>query len=368
MGSTWKNALGLSIFGESHGAAIGMTLDGLPAGEQIDFDALQAFLNRRAPGNFPWTTARKEADIPEFLSGIYKGYTTGAPITATIENTNTRSGDYGDLTHIPRPGHADYTAEVKYGGFQDPRGGGHFSGRLTAALCIAGGICLQILERRGITIGANINSVGDSPPDYSVSEDFVDAKKLKELTQQDIPVLIPENRAHIIAAMEKAKAEGDSIGGSVQCAAIGVPAGLGDPMFYGMENRISSLLFAIPAVKSVCFGSGLGVSMMYGSEMNGSFYMEDGQVKMRENYDGGIQGGITNGMKLSFWVAIKPTPSIAKTQQSINLKTGEAVDLNIQGRHDPCIVPRAVPVIEAAAAIAIYDAILEREGKQHVTR
>ena len=368
MSSTWKNALSLSIFGESHGAAIGMTLDGLPAGLAVDVEVLQTFLNRRAPGNFPWSTPRKETDIPKFLSGIYQGHTTGSPITAIIENTNTKSKDYMALADVPRPGHADFAAHMKYGGYEDKRGGGHFSGRLTAAMCIAGGICLQILERRGITIGANIQTVGGSAVDYSLNENFVDAKKLKELTKQDLPVLLAENREHIIAEIEQAKAEGDSIGGLIGCAAVGVPAGLGDPMFFGMENRIASLIYAIPAVKGLQFGSGLGVSMMRGSETNGSIEAENGKVTLKDNYDGGIQGGITNGMKLLLTVAIKPTPSIGKTQKSVNLKTGEQVNLNIEGRHDPCIVPRAVPVIEAAVAIAIYDAILETEGKQYATR
>ena len=373
MGSTWKNALGLSIFGESHGVAIGMTLDGLPAGEQIDFDVLQAFLNRRAPGNFPWTTARKEADVAKFLSGIYQGYTTGAPITATIENTNTRSGDYEDLRHIPRPGHADYTAQVKYGGFQDPRGGGHFSGRLTAALCIAGGICLQILERRGVTIGANIVNIGGSGTDiggfgFTPDKEMLDPERLKALSKMDIPLFDETLREKIIAEIEQAKEEGDSVGGWIQCIALGIPPGLGDPMFYGMENRISSLVFAIPAVKAIGFGSGVGFSVMRGSECKDEYCLSDGEIKTKMNCNGGILGGITTGMPILFTTTIKPTPSIAKTQQSINLKTGETVELNIKGRHDPCIVPRAVPVIEAAAAIAIYDAILEREGNKHVTR
>jgi len=373
MGSTWKNALGLSIFGESHGAAIGMTLDGLPAGEPIDFDILQAFLNRRAPGNFPWTTARKEADIPEFLSGIYQGHTTGSPITATIKNMNTRSGDYEELTHIPRPGHADYTAEVKYGGFQDLRGGGHFSGRLTASLCIAGGICLQILERRRITIGASVVNIGRSKTDiggfgFTPDKEMLDPERLKALSKMNIPLFDESLAENMIAEMVQAKEEGDSVGGQIQCIALGVPPGLGDPIFNGMENRISALVFSIPAVKAIGFGSGLGFSMMRGSECKDEYCLCDGEIKTKMNCNGGILGGITTGMPILFTTTIKPTPSIAKTQQSVNLQTGETVDVNIQGRHDPCIVPRAVPVIEAAAAIAIYDAILEREGKQHVTR
>jgi len=325
MASTWSKNLSLSIFGESHGPAIGMTLDGLPAGETVDMEALQAFLTRRAPGQSPWSTPRKEADSPEFLSGMKDGKTTGAPITAIIRNENTRSEDYGKLRNIPRPGHADFTAEEKYGGHQDTAGGGHFSGRLTAPLCIAGGICLQILERRGITVEAHIASMGD---------------------------------------VETAKRERDSVGGIIECTATGLPAGLGDPIFDGMENRIASLVFGIPAVKGIEFGTGFAAAHMRGSEHNDPFYLDGDTVKTRTNHHGGILGGITSGMPLVFRVVIKPTPSIGKMQESVNLEKMEATTIEIEGRHDPCIVPRAVPCIEAVAAIAIYDAILETEGRK----
>ena len=333
MSSTWKSRLTLTLFGQSHGAAIGMTLDGLPAGETIDLATLQAFLTRRAPGNSPESTARKERDIPTFLSGLVNETTCGAPLTAIIENEDGRPEDYKNLTSIPRPGHADYTAHVKYSGHQDPTGGGHFSGRITAALCIAGGICLQILERRSIAINAHIASVGG----YT-------------------------NPDEIAKAIECARKANDSIGGVIECTATGLPQGLGDPMFDGMENRIAGLVFGIPAVRGLEFGTGFEAAASHGSVQNDPFYFEDGIVKTRTNNHGGILGGITSGMPLIFRTAIKPTPSIGRPQESVNLETCTPVTLEIKGRHDPCIVPRAVPCVEAAAAIAILDAMLE-EGK-----
>ena len=361
MGSTWNSRISLSIFGQSHAPAIGMTLDGIPAGETVDMDMLNAFMARRAPGRFPWATARREEDIPEFLSGIVNGKTCGAPITAIIRNKNTRSGDYDNIKDIPRPGHADYTAHVKYGGFHDVSGGGHFSGRLTAAMCIAGGICLQILERRGITIGAHIASIGDIF-DEPLDAANIDEKTLRGLWDMDFPVLDIGDAAVMIAKIKRTKESGDSLGGVISCAAIGLPPGLGDPMFGGMENRISSLIFGIPAVKGIEFGAGFSSAYRRGSENNDLFYMDGDTVKTRTNSHGGILGGITSGMPLVFNVAIKPTPSIGKEQESVSLSRRASAKLEIRGRHDPCIVPRAVPCVESAAAIAIYDAILEQEG------
>ena len=363
MGSTWNSRLCLSIFGQSHGAAIGMTLDGIPAGEAIDTNALNAFMARRAPGRFPWSTARSEDDIPEFLSGIVNGMTCGAPITAIIRNKNIRSKDYENIMDVPRPGHADYTAHMKYRGFQDVSGGGHFSGRLTAAICIAGGICLQILRRRGITVGAHISSIGDIS-DTSLDAVNVDETILSALRDMDLPVLNSDKAEVMIRKIEQVKSDGDSIGGVISCAAIGLPPGLGNPMFGGMENRISSLVFGIPAVKGIEFGAGFRSTYILGSENNDPFYMNGSTVKTHTNNHGGILGGITSGMPLIFQVAIKPTPSIAKEQESISLSRGESAKLEVRGRHDPCIVPRAVPCIEAATAIAIYDSILQQEGAQ----
>ncbi|MCL2374767.1 MAG: chorismate synthase [Treponema sp.] len=357
MGSTWKNRLSLSIFGQSHGAAIGVTLDGLPAGEQIDMDALAAFLKRRAPGRFPWSTSRQEADEPEFLSGILNGKTCGAPLTAVIRNKNVRPADYAEIKDIPRPGHADYTAHVKYGGFADISGGGHFSGRLTAPLCIAGAVCLQILKRRGICIGAHIAQVG-AIKDKLFDAVNVDEATLKGLWEMDIPVLDTEVALLIIEEIERAKQNSDSVGGVIECAAIGLDSGLGGPLFFGMENSIAALVFSIPAVKGIEFGAGFEAASMLGSEHNDSFYLSEEKVKTRTNHHGGILGGITSGMPLVFRGAVKPTPSIGITQESIHLSKAEPASLAVRGRHDPCIVPRAVPCMEAALAIAICDALL----------
>lgn len=355
MSSTYGETIKLSIFGQSHGPAIGMTLDGIPAGLPVDTEALQVFLNRRAPGHADFATARKEEDRPEFLSGIVNGYTCGAPIAAVIHNHNTRSGDYENLKDCPRPGHADYTAQIKYGGYQDAAGGGHFSGRLTAPLCIAGGLCKQWLESMGIQIGAHINLIAgieDQPKKMDwVNPDF-------SIIDKDFPVVNKEAGKEMQEAIATAKAEGDSVGGIIECIVTGLPAGIGDPMFGGMESRIAQIIYGIPAVKGLDFGTGFTGSYMLGSQNNDAFTVIDGEVKTVTNHAGGILGGITNGMPLVFEVAIKPTPSILKTQQSISLSGMCEKELAIQGRHDPCIVPRAVPVIEATAAIAIYDAIL----------
>lgn len=355
MSSTYGETLKLSIFGESHGNAIGMTLDGIPAGLPVELSDLHAFLNRRAPGQHIYATPRKEADAPEFLSGICNGHTTGAPICAMIRNTNTRSQDYENLKDIPRPGHADYTAQVKFGGYQDVAGGGHFSGRLTAPLCIAGGLCKQWLEARGIRIAAHISviaGVADDPVYLDwVSPDF-------NLIGKDFPVCNPDAGKKMQEAITEAKAAGDSVGGLIECIVTGLPAGLGDPMFGGMESRIAHIVYGIPAVKGLDFGSGFSGSYLRGSQNNDSFTVREGKVTTATNHAGGILGGITNGMPLVFQTAIKPTPSIAMEQQSVSLSNMTDVPLRVQGRHDPCIVPRAVPVVEAAAAVAIMDAML----------
>ena len=362
MSSIYHGQLTVSIFGQSHAPAIGVTVDGLPAGEAVDLEELQAFLSRRAPGTGAWSTTRKEADRPEFLSGLDKGRTCGAPLAAVIRNTNTRSKDYENLRDIPRPGHADYTAQVKYGGFQDVAGGGHFSGRLTAPLCVAGGICKQILARRGIFVGAHIAAIGGIPDrDY----DPVDLSREDLLAPggKPFPVLDDGAGEQMQAAIARAKEELDSLGGIIQCGVIGLPVGLGDPMLDGMENRIARLIFAIPAVKGVDFGAGFAAAALRGSQNNDPFYLDGDTVRTRTNHAGGILGGITNGMPLVFRAAVKPTPSIARPQQSVSLSRREETTLEIHGRHDPCIVPRAVPCVEAAAAIAVYDALLEQQER-----
>ena len=340
--------LELSIFGQSHSPAIGMSLSGLPAGFAIDMDELSAFLRRRAPGQNAWSTPRKEADAPEFLSGLVGNVTCGAPLSAIIRNTNTRSQDYQNLIDVPRPGHADYTAQVKFGGFQDVAGGGHFSGRLTAPLCIAGGICKQLLHEKGIEVMARIDAIAG----IRDTAEF-DAP----VAQKDFPATSDEAAGKMKAAIAQARAEEDSVGGVIQCRMLGVPAGLGEPMFGGLENRISQLVFAIPAVKGIEFGLGFEAAKLRGSENNDAYRMKNGSVVTETNHCGGILGGISNGMPIVFRAAVKPTPSIGKPQNSVRLSEKQNEVLHIHGRHDPCIVPRAVPCMEAAAAIAIFDAL-----------
>lgn len=353
MSSTYGENLKLSIFGQSHGTAIGMTLDGIPAGLPVDLEKLQEFLNRRAPGQNDWSTPRKEEDQPEILSGLVDGFTCGAPIAAIIRNTNTKSKDYSNLYDVPRPGHADYTAQVKYGGFQDVAGGGHFSGRLTAPLCIAGGMCKQWLEEMGIQIGAHILAIGECGDLYFDPMD----PEVKSVNK-DFPVLNEEAGKAMRDLIAEARAAGDSVGGIIECAVTGLPAGIGEPMFSGVESKIAQIIFGIPAVKGVDFGIGFDCACVPGSQSNDDFTVIDDRIVTQTNNAGGIQGGITNGMPLIFTAAIKATPSIACAQQSVSLSRMEAFTLEVKGRHDPCIVPRAIPVVEAAAAIAIYDLIL----------
>ncbi len=359
MSSCYIGNLKVSIFGQSHSGGIGVIIDGLPAGERLDLEDLKRFLARRAPGQNAWSTSRQEADSVEILSGLSEGFTCGAPLSAVIRNTNTRSGDYANLRDMPRPGHADYTAHIRYGGYQDVAGGGHFSGRLTAPLCVAGGICKQLLERRSIHVGAHLIEVG-SIRDVLYSSPELGAEELLAPGKKEFPVLNDEAGRAMQAEIFAAKQALDSVGGSIECAAIGVPAGIGDPMFDGMENRIARIVFAIPAVKGIEFGAGFEVSRSHGSQNNDAFCIRGGQVATCTNRSGGILGGITDGMPVVFRAAVKPTPSIARAQQSVSLSRMEEATLEIWGRHDPCIAPRAVPCMEAAMAIAILDALLEK--------
>ena len=353
MNSTYGDNLKLTIFGQSHGPAIGMTLDGIPAGLPVNSEVLQSFLNRRAPGQNAWSTPRKEKDKVEILSGIVDGKTCSAPITAVIQNTNTHSIDYDNLQNCPRPGHADYTAQVKYGGSQDAAGGGHFSGRLTAPLCIAGGMCLQWLENIGVHISAHIADI------HGIKDNRFDPLNPDLNAVSDIfPVLNDKQGEEMRASIYAAKANGDSVGGSIECAVCGLEAGYGGPLFAGLEGKLAQILYGIPAVKGVEFGAGFGVCKLYGSENNDAFAVDDGRIVTTTNHCGGILGGISNGMPILFRVAFKPTPSIAKSQQTVDLSQMQNTTVQVKGRHDPCIVPRAVPVVEAAAAIAIFDTIL----------
>ena len=355
MSSSYGENLRVHIFGESHGPAVGVTVEGIPAGEAVDLAELQRFLDRRAPGRNAWSTPRKEADVPEFLSGLREGKTCGTPLTAILKSANTRSGDYDALRDVPRPGHADYTAWVKYGESRNSRGGGHFSGRLTAPLCVAGGICLQLLAREGITIISRVAAIGGVRDEGELTA---------STAEKAFPTVSDSAGEAMRSAIAAARAEGDSLGGVIECAVLGLPAGLGDPMFDGMENRIAAAVFGVPAVKGIEFGAGFTAAGLRGSENNDAFSVENGRIITESNHCGGILGGITDGMPLTFRAAVKPTPSIARPQQSVDLNTGEIVPLTVTGRHDPCIVPRAVPCLEAAAAIAVYDALLARRKEQ----
>ena len=327
MASVFGNNIKLSIFGQSHSDAIGISFDGLPCGFQIDMEKLQIFLDRRAPGRNALTSKRSENDKPEFVSGLFDGKTCGAPIAAFIYNEDVKSEDYDDIKDSPRPSHADFTAQCKFRGYQDYRGGGHFSGRLTVALCVAGGIAIQMLERNGITVKAALETV------------YGNSSGIDELIAEAI-------------------SEGDSLGGNIVCSIEGIPCGVGEPMFDGLENRISQAVFAIPAVKGIEFGDGFHLSELRGSEARDEYIMSDGKIAITGNHNGGILGGISTGETVNFRVCIKPTPSISMPSKSVSFSRGENVELKISGRHDPCIAVRAVPCIEAAAAIAVLDLMI----------
>lgn len=360
MSSVYGNALRLSIFGQSHSPAIGCSLDGVPAGIPVDLERLQAFLDRRAPGRGDTSTARRETDAPEFIAGITDGRTNGAPIAAIIRNGNMRSRDYDELRRKPRPGHADWPAQIKYRGYQDVAGGGHFSGRLTAPLCVAGGIALQALEAHGVRIAAHIALMGpDGIADEPLDPMRLRVEQLDAILANELPCVSADAARRMRQCVLDAKGSLDSVGGVVECAAYGVPAGLGDPMFDGIENRIARIAFGIPAVKGVEFGAGFETARLHGSENNDAYRMDGGEVRPQSNRAGGILGGITTGMPVVWRMAVKPTPSIGKRQRSVDLEAGEDADLVVHGRHDPCIVPRAVPVAEAACALALLDALLE---------
>ncbi len=338
-----------SIFGESHGPAIGVVLEGVPAGLALDLDAIRFDLARRAPGKSALSTARREADEPRVLSGVFEGKTTGAPLCAVIENTDTRPGDYARTKDLARPGHADYAAHVRYGGFNDYRGGGHFSGRLTAPLVFAGGVAKQVLALRGVRVGAHISTI------YGINDDALeDWDSLKAAASKDFPVLNDQAGQEMRSAILEAKNEQDSVGGSIECGVFGLPPGLGAPDFgQNAEGIFAKYLFAVPAVKAVAFGAGTAFALMRGSEANDPLYVDgDGSVKAEQNCAGGINGGITNGMPLTFEATLRPTPSIARQQFTIDMARNENAVLELRGRHDPCVVHRAVPVIEAAAALA----------------
>lgn len=354
--SSFGKNLKISIYGGSHEPEIGVIIQGLPAGTEFDMKQLQSFLDRRAPGNSPFATPRKEPDTVVPAEGIRldgsRATTVSGTVRLIIKNTNTRSQDYSNLRDIPRPGHADYTAYVKYGDKLNMAGGGPFSARMTAPLCIAGGIAIQLLEQKGIETGAHIYSIGDvmdaplDPMDPAVPDG-------------DFPVLAEEAGEAMKALILDAKAKGDSIGGVVEVFAKGVPAGIGGPMYDGAESVLAPIFFGIPAVKGLEFGAGFRAAEMSGSENNDPFRIADGKVVTASNNHGGILGGITSGMPVIARLAFKPTPSISREQQSVSLSKMTDETLSIQGRHDPCVVLRAVPVCQAAMAIGLLDMILE---------
>jgi chorismate synthase len=357
MSSMWGQALKISLFGESHGPGIGVVIDGLPSGHTVDSEAIRQFMLRRAPGRSPWSTKRSEADENEILSGIFGGKTTGTPLAVLIRNTDVRSADYDDLAGKPRPGPADLAGTLRYQGFQDPRGGGHFSGRLTAPMTFAGALCNQILLGKGVQTAAHVFEIAGIADEYFNPVE-PDARRLAALAGKPFPVLDDTAGAKMIEAVEKARLSNDSVGGIVEAVITGLPAGLGDPIFDGLESRLGSLVLGIPAARGIEFGSGFAAARMTGSSHNDTPLIRDNTIRFRTNHSGGIQGGISNGMPVIFRVVFKPTPSIGQEQQTINLADMNEDRLIIRGRHDPCIVPRAVPVVEAAAAIFALDLML----------
>ncbi|MCC8074294.1 MAG: chorismate synthase [Clostridiales bacterium] len=357
MSSNFGDKIKLSIFGESHGEAIGCVIDGLPSGIKLDLDKIYVDMARRAPGRDKSSTPRLEKDIPHIISGVIDNVTTGAPLAMLIENTNTKSGDYSNLMTVPRPSHSDYPAFVKYGGNNDIRGGGHFSARLTAPLVFAGAVAKQILEQKGVTVGAHIAQIG-SVQDEMFDKNNITSDELKKLSSVPFSTINSDAQQKMRDEIEKARLDCDSIGGTIECAVTGVPVGIGANIFSTVESKLSSILFSVPAVKAVAFGEGFLFANMRGSEANDAYKIKDGSVATVTNHNGGVLGGMSDGAPIVLQVALKPTPSISKPQQSVNLQTMKEETLVIKGRHDPCVVPRAVPVIEAAVAVGILDLMM----------
>lgn len=357
MSSVIGEKIKLSIFGESHGEAIGCVIDGLPAGIKIDMDAVYRDMARRAPGKDKTSTPRLEKDIPHILSGMLDSVTTGAPLAMMIENTNTKSGDYSNLSTVPRPSHSDYPAYVKFGGNNDIRGGGHFSGRLTAPLVFAGAVAKQILAQKGVTVSAHIKQIG-SVCDATVDPNRVNTQLLNTLSSKTFSVVDDSVEELMRNEIEKARTDMDSVGGVIECFAVGLPVGLGGNMFDTVEGRLAAVLFGVPAVKGVEFGLGFDFADKNASEVNDEYAAQNGKIVTLSNNNGGVLGGMTNGAPLAVSVAVKPTPSIAKKQHSVNLQTMQNEELEIHGRHDPCIVVRAVPVIECAVALGLLDLMM----------
>lgn len=358
MGDVWGRNIKLSIFGESHGKAIGVVIDGLPSGFEIDMDQVNFEMSRRVPGKNQLSTARKESDSVDIVSGFFEGKTTGTALCGIIYNQDMRSKDYSKIKNIIRPSHADYNAFVKYNGFQDYRGGGHFSGRITAPIVFAGAIFKQILSKKGIDIFGRVKSISNVKDKEISYVDLPEKKLFEEILQREIPALGELNGRQMKEAIIEAKSNGDSVGGVVEVFSTGIPTGYGDPFFDSIESSISHLAFSVPAVKGIEFGAGFEITKKNGSEVNDCYYLDDNKIKTRTNNNGGIVGGISTGMPLVFRVAIKPTPSIYKDQETVNIEEMKNTTFKVEGRHDPCVVIRALPVIESVAAIALADYIL----------
>lgn len=360
MSGIWGKNVKISIFGESHGAAIGVTIDGLPAGIELDLNYINLEMQRRAPGKNSISTPRKEGDQFEILSGFFNGKTTGTPLCSIIRNSNQKSKDYDSVKNIMRPSHGDYPGHIKYDGFNDYRGGGHFSGRITAPLVFAGAVAKQILEDKGLIIGSHIKrieNIEDKEMDYT----DIDIEMIKGIKHKDFPVIDDRLGEEMKNAIHLAREERDSVGGIIEGFVLNIEPGLGSPFFDSVESRLSHALFSIPGVKGIEFGLGFEISKLRGSEANDEYYIEDKKIKTHSNNNGGITGGITNGMPIVFRVAMKPTPSISKLQRTVDISTMENTEVEIHGRHDPCIVQRAVPVVEAACALTILDFFLGKE-------
>lgn len=357
MSSEFGKNIKLSVFGESHGKAIGCVIDGLPAGIKLDMEKIHTDMARRAPGQDKYATPRLEKDQPEIISGLLDGVTTGAPLAMLIKNTNTKSSDYENLMSMPRPSHSDYPAYVKYKGNNDVRGGGHFSGRLTAPIVFAGAVAKQILKEKGVVIGAHIARIGGIC-DKMFDKNDISPDLLNELSSMPFSTVSASAQEKMRALIEEARMEQDSVGGVIECAAVGLPVGIGSNIFSTVEGHLSEALFGIPAVKGVEFGAGFGFADMNGSLANDQYCVKNGKVALMSNNNGGVLGGMTTGAPLVFSVVIKPTSSISKPQKSVDLKTMTQQTLVVKGRHDPCIVPRAVVVVEAAAAFALLDMMI----------
>lgn len=361
MSAIWGNNIKLSIFGESHGKAIGINIDGLPSGVELDLENIKREMIRRAPGKDNISTARKEKDEFQILSGYFNNKTTGTPLCVIIPNSDQHSKDYEKMKSIVRPSHGDFTGNIKYNGYNDYRGGGHFSGRITAPIVFAGAVAKQILKDKNIIVGSHIKSIGNINDDLFNKID-IKAELLEELKNKKFPVIKDEKGEEMQELILKAKEELDSVGGTIETAVINIPAGIGEPFFDSVESSIAHMIFSIPGVKGIEFGEGFNISKIRGSQANDEYYIKDNEVKTYTNNNGGILGGITNGMPIIFTTAMKPTPSIGKTQNTVDIEKKENVQIKIEGRHDPCIVPRALPVIEGATALVILDLLMERKS------